>query len=147
MVPADDGWIHPLEDVKDNPPPPTPPKPSHRMRNLVVAVVVAAVVASAGVFIIPVPHSFSTRLGFAGGDLNLCCRADLNPPQGSYVSGSWSVPAGEFVHLGITDSSGQVVYDGFGTGGAFSFTASNPPYDLYAVLPANVSGTISYPVL
>ncbi len=130
-------------------PPPPPPKYRHRTRNLVIVVVVAVVVALACLFTIPVPHPFGTQVTTfeAGAGGYYCCNAYINPPHGSSVSGTWSTTSGGVVELYIHDSIGQMIYTGGGSSGLFSFTASNPPYQLAAVEPVQVSGTITYPIL
>jgi hypothetical protein len=144
-VPADDGWIHPVEDN----PPPTLPEPSHRRRNLVVVVVAVVVVISTGLYTIPVPHAFSDQLTVLGERGSY--QGTIDPPHGSSVSGTWSLPGGQGADFFVDGSNGQAIYNEFGNSGSFSFTASSPPYTLLAYTgnagPVNVSGTISYPIL
>ena len=144
-VPADDGWIHPVEDN----PPPTLPRPSHRRRNLVVVVVAVAVAIPIGLYTIPISHSFSEQLTAQGARGSY--EATIDPPQGSSVSGTWSLPSGQGADFFVDGSNGQAIYNGFGNSGSFSFAANSPPFTLLAYTgnagPVNVSGTFSYPIL
>ncbi len=139
-VPADDGWIHPVQDT----PPPASPEPSHRLRNLVV-VVGAVVVVAALVCLctIPVTASFSFTMNSS---------TTWSPPAGSDVHGMFTTTDGGTVLFKIWATNGDMVYSAESNNGSFSFTASNPPYTLDAfsfVTPHTVaiSGHYTSPIL
>ncbi|HZY91849.1 MAG TPA: hypothetical protein VFG07_03620 [Thermoplasmata archaeon] len=61
-------------------------------------------------------------------------------PSGAPVRGVWGVGGGPRVHVVVTDSSGDQVYEGTGNSGAFSFTSTCSPYTFQVLSVAIVVG-------
>jgi hypothetical protein len=126
----------------------TPPAPrSHTIRNVVIVVVVVLVLLAipVGLYTIPVPHSFSRTMS---GSFFSPGTSMIWPPKGAQVSGSYTSGGCSDICFIITDAYGDLVYDGFGYSGSFSFTATYPPYTLGTeTATCSVSGTVSYPTL
>ena len=95
-------------------------------------------------YFLPIPHAISlSRVTFPEGT-----GYELNLPTGSLVQGSWSTVHGLQAHLWIQDAQGHPLYSSYSASGSFAFTASHPPYYLYATGDdIRVSGTYYSPVL
>jgi hypothetical protein len=119
---------------------------SHLEIGFIVAIIVAVAVLI-GLFAIPVSHPFHDQL-VGTGLFGTEGTATINPPVGSYVSGTWSVLSGSPEGIIILDSYNETVYDGIFSN-SFGFTANHPPYVLGIVGAGtiNVWGNISYPIL
>jgi len=124
------------------------PGPDHLGRNLVIIVAVAFLVASVALFTIPLPHSFYIPLTQHLKDFPYATR--ISAPQGSSVSGWWSVSGNRsaifLVVQGYLQSPSASLVEN-GTSGSFSFAVNNPICRISLTEPGNVSGTIWYPIL
>ncbi len=125
-------------------------RPGHLGRNLVIVVAVAFVVGSVSLFTIPLPRSFYIPLTQHGGPGKPLYGTLISAPQGSSVSGWWSVSGNTtatfFAVEGYLQSPSGFLEEN-GTSGSFSFTVNNPLCRLFLTEPGEVSGTIWYPLL
>jgi hypothetical protein len=113
-------------------------------------VAVAFVVASVSLFTIPLPRSFYIPLTQHGGPGKPVYGALISAPQGSSVSGWWSVSGNTSATFFVVEGyfqSPSLVLEENGTSGSFSFTVNNPLCRLILTEPGDVSGTIWYPLL
>lgn len=126
------------------------PRPDHLGRNLVIVVVVGFVVMSVSLFTVPLPHSFYISLTQHETPRNSPYGTRISAPQGSSVSGWWSVSGNTsatfFVVEGYLQSPSAFLVEN-GTSGSFSFTVNSPLCRLFLTEPGDVSGTIWYPIL
>jgi hypothetical protein len=118
-------------------------------RETVAAIGLVGVLAAVAfvLYLIPVSHPYSfTILPSRPGP-----GSEFHPPSGSTVEGSWSTAHRIVVNLAIQDAQNVRIYSSFSTDGAFSFTATNPPYFFYvsssSVDTVRVNGTFYSPIL
>jgi len=104
---------------------------SRRSRYAVVTWVIlgvgTAVIVFAGLFVVPVSHTFSFQIAPAA--CLLGARTWSLPDQSS-VHGSWVTTQGGSTTVVISEPSGARVYDGAGSSGSFQFMAVGTPYTI-----------------
>ncbi|MCI4361549.1 MAG: hypothetical protein L3J91_07570, partial [Thermoplasmata archaeon] len=84
-----------------------------------------AVLVVAGLFLVPVTHTFSFRW------VSTTCvggTSSWSLPDRSMVNGQWTVGAANSAYVSLWTEHGSLVYHATGSSGAFSFVAVDSPY-------------------
>jgi hypothetical protein len=103
------------------------------------------------VFALPVPHHYSFVVNEAPNAGGWFGEINRSFPENARVTGSWSSFSGGSTQIQIAGSDLAVIYLGYGSSGAFSFTSHGLAYQFIVTSDVNatvmVSGTFSVPLV